>query len=313
MAYTVRDFAFQVYRLINASNPTVPLHGDDEKLCILVLNQLIQYYASDGQMLTIAKTLNVGTTLGVKQVAFVDPSYPTVSTQSELVALTTGSPNFDVVHGLLYSIGDGVTGIGIPANTVITNIDGNTVTINNNATVTGVETVTFTHDITDPSIVYIKKGRMANLDSAWLELSGVTYPLIIKSRDEFLAAWKYEPLQGLPRFAITYPDTDVVFVQLYPAPSQFFEFFVRGKFQIYELDANDDMSVVPQYYRRFLLFATAKDVALYKGRADAWTEKLEMQYQEAYNKMVAASEVNLTVCGDEESLLNGAWRVRAGI
>ncbi len=31
------------------------------------------------------------------------------------------------------------------------------------------------------------------------------------------------------------------------------------------------------------------------------------------DQIEAASEVNLSIAGDEQSLLNGAWRVRAGI
>jgi hypothetical protein len=73
------------------------------------------------------------------------------------------------------------------------------------------------------------------------------------------------------------------------------------------------MSSLPDYYYRFLLFAVARDTAMFKGRAEAWTDKLEMIYKEAYDKMVASSEVNLAITGDRQSLLNGAWRVRAGI
>jgi hypothetical protein len=239
MAYTVRDFLFQAYRLINASNPTTPLHGDDQKLGLQVLNQLMQYYASTGLMLTIAKDAMVNLTSG----------------QSEVVV--------------------------------------------------GPATYTPTPDIT--------LGRLANLDSAWLLLSGVTYPLIMKSRDEFLAAWKYEPLQGLPRFLISYPDTEIVRLQLYPAPSQFFEFHMRGKFQFDEMDKDSDMSTLPQYYIRYLLYAAARDISMFKGRADAWTERLEQIYTEAKDIMEAASEVNLSIAGDQQSLLNGAWRVRSGI
>lgn len=244
MAYTFRDFAFQVYRLINASNPTIPLHGDDEKLCLQVSNQLLQSYAGNGLMLTIAQTVTAPINLPVKEIIFTDPSYP--------------AP-------------------------------------------------------TDPSIVQIAQGRLANLDNAWLILSGVTYPLIDKSRDDFLAAWKYEPLQGLPRFIITFPETQIVRAQLYPAPSQFFDFYARGKFQLSELTKDSDMTSLPQYYVRYLLFATARDVCMYKGRAEAWTPKLEQMYQEAYDIMVSTSEVNLSITGDEQSLLNGAWRVKSGI
>ncbi len=310
---TVRDFALQCYRLINASNPTVPLHGDDENLLIQVLNQLLQYYASTGLMITIAKTVSAPINIGMKDIVFTDRNFATITTQHEIVLLTTGLPTFNVQNGGLYNVGDPVTGTGIPVNSLIADIFGNVITLNNNATVTGLENLTFTHDNTDPLLVYIKEGRLANLNSAWLELNGVTYPLIDESRDEFLASWKYEPLQGLPRFIIVFPDTEIVKAQLYPAPSQFFTFFARGKFQLNTLTSADTLDSLPIYYQRYLLLACARDVAMYKGRADAWTEKLEMMLQQATDIMVASSEVNLAITGDREDLLNGSWRVRAGI
>jgi hypothetical protein len=312
MSYTVRDFAFQVYRLINAHNPTLPLHGDDQKLCIQVLNQLLNYYAGNGLMLTVAKTVTVPINLGQTQIYFTPTNYTSTS-QSEYVSITTGLNTFTVVNGTIYRVGDAVTGSGIPASTTITAINNNLITISNLITLTGTYLLTFTNQANDPSVAYIQAGRLANLDSAWMVLSGVTYPLIDKSRDEFLAAWKYEPLQGLPRFIITFPDTEIVAARLYPAPSQFFQFYARGKFQLSDFTSSDDMSALPQYYVRFFLFATARDVAMYTGRADAWTEKLEALYQEARDVMESASEVNLSITGDEQSLLNGAWRVRAGI
>ena len=213
----------------------------------------------------------------------------------------------------IYTIGDLVTGNGIPATTYITAIDNNTITISNLATLTGTYQLTFTNQANDPTAAYIQAGRLANLDSAWLVLSGVTYPLINKSRDEYLAAWKYQPLKGLPRFIIPFPDTEIVSATLYPAPSQFYQFYARGKFQLTALTSNDDMSSLPQYYVRFFLFAVAKDVAMFTGRAEAWTPKLEQMYQEAFDVIVSASEVNLSIAGDQQSLLNGGWRVRAGI
>ncbi len=313
MPYTVRDFCFQSYRLISAQNPTIPLHGDDEKLCIQVLNQLLAYYAGNGLMLTIAKTVSVNINLGIRDVLFAPRAYPTSTTLREIVTLSNGSPTFTVVNGGLYFVGDAVSGNGIPASTEILTVVGNTITLTNDATLSGQSNLTFIHDTSDPAIAYIKEGRLANLDNAWLVLSGVTYPLINKSRDEYLASWKYEPLQGLPRFIIVYPETQFVTAQLYPAPSQFYEFFARGKFQLSALTSNDDMSSLPEYYMRFLLFAVAKDVSLYTGRAQAWTERLESMYLEAKDVMESASEVNLSIAGDQQSLLNGAWRVRAGI
>lgn len=239
MVQTVRQFITQSYRLISANTPTVPLHGNDLEQGILILNELLDSYASTGLLLTIAKTVSIPLTIGQMNIV-VGPA----------------------------------TFLPIP-------------------------------DIT--------LGRLANLDGAWLLLDGVTYPLIDKSRDEFLASFKYDPLSGLPRFIIAYPDTEIVTLRIYPAPSQFFEFNLRGKFQLTNVTSNDDMSGLPGYYSRYLKFAVAKDIAMYKGRADAWTDKLEMMLTEAQDKMEAASEVNLSITGDRASLLNGSWRVKAGI
>jgi hypothetical protein len=314
MATTVREFVYQMYRLITASSPTVPLHGDDESLAIRVLNQILKNYASSGLLLTIAKTVTVDINLPVKEIYFTSPDYVgPVTTQTETVTLTKASNAITVADGSIYNVGDGISGGGIPVGTKIATIVVNAITMTMNATIDGASLLTFSHEIATPSIAYIKEGRLANLDSAWLQLSGVTYPLIDKSRDEFLAAWKYEPLQGLPRFIITFPDTNIVRAQLYPAPSQFFQFFCRGKFQKVALTSNDTLEGLPEYQELFLLYAVAKYVAKFKGRGSAWTADLEADYRELKGQMEAASEVNLSIAGDEQSLLNGAWRVRAGI
>jgi hypothetical protein len=313
MAITVREFCFQMYRLISASNPTVPLHGDDEKLAIRVLNQIMQSYASSGLMLTIAQTVTVPIYPNTQRIIFSDSSYSPISTQTEIVSLTVGLATFTVANSGLYSVGDLVSGGGIQPLSVITLITGNTITLSLVALSTRSALLTFTHNVTNPEDIYIKQGRLANLDNAWLLLNGVTYPLIDKSRDDYLSAWKYEPLRGLPRFIITFPETNYVECRLYPAPSQFFQFFCRGKFQLPVLTVNDDLSGVPEYWHLYFMYAVAKYVSKFKGRGSAWTPDLEAEYRELKDNMESASEVNLSIMGDEQSLLNGAWRVRAGI
>lgn len=159
----------------------------------------------------------------------------------------------------------------------------------------------------------IPLGRLANYENSWVLLNGVTYPLIYISRDEFLQSFKYEPLQGLPRMLIRYPDTEVVQLQIYPAPSQQYQFFLRGKFELAAFDKDADMSRLPKYYSRYLKFALARDLAMYKGRAAAWTDKLEKMLKDAEDIMVNTSEVNVAITGAKASLLNGAYRVQAGI
>ena len=236
---TVREFIFQVYRLISEHNPTTPLHGDDQKLGIDILNKHLNSYASTGLLLTIAKT--------------------------ETISLTAGTS--DVIVG--------------PAD------------------------YTPTPDITI--------GRLANLETAWLTLEGVNYPLVNQNRNIYNQAWKYEPLVGLPRFIIVFPETEVVRLRLYPSPDQTYDLSIRGKFQLTDLTSNDDMSSLPSYYYLYLLFATARDVAFFTGRAEAWTPPLADRLEELRLQMEAASEVNLDIAGDADNMLNGAALVKSGV
>lgn len=159
----------------------------------------------------------------------------------------------------------------------------------------------------------VTTGRLANIENAWINLDGVDYPLIIMSRHEFNSSYKYEPLQGLPRFLILYPETDLTLIQIFPAPSQVYNMSVRGKFQLAVVAQTDSMASLPAYYIRFLRLALAKDLAFYKSRADAWTDKLQTQLDSAEKSMDAASSINLDINVNSESWLNGAWRVRSGI
>lgn len=163
-----------------------------------------------------------------------------------------------------------------------------------------------TPDITSP-------GRLVNLLNAWVTLDNVTYPLIDESRTEFFSSYKYAPLTGLPRYVIIKPQTNLTVVQVYPGPSQPYELSLYGKWQLTSLNSNDDMSSLPSYYFMYLQFALAKYLAVYKARMSAWTPMLEEMYLTLEKDMVAASSTNLDININNESWLNGAWRVRAGI
>src|SRR4029077_8413991 len=119
----------------------------------------------------------------------------------------------------------------------------------------------------DPTVIPVPdvtEGRLSNLENAWLELQGVTYPLIDESRNVFFGSYKYEPQVGLPRFIIITNNTNLTTMQLYPAPSQVYTLFVYGKFELPYVVAGATMSGLPLYYYRFLRFALARDLSFYK-------------------------------------------------
>jgi hypothetical protein len=159
----------------------------------------------------------------------------------------------------------------------------------------------------------VPSGRLSNLQNAWLTLENVTYPLIIENRNVFYASYKFDPQLGLPRFVIVTNFVDYTNLRFYPAASQVYTVSVYAKFELPLLLESGDMSSLPSYYIRFLRLALAKDLAFYKGRAEAWTEKLEAQYMDAKKDMESVSSVNLDIETEQESFLNGSWRVRAGI
>ncbi len=156
-------------------------------------------------------------------------------------------------------------------------------------------------------------GRLSNLQNSWLELDGVTYPLIDESRNVFYASYKYDPQLGLPRFVIIQNQTDLTQMRFYPGASQFYNVHVYGKFQLANLTEDDTMVSLPTYYLLFFQFSVAKILSFYKGRSLAWTQALEAQYLELKKDMESVSSVNLDIETEQESYLNGAWRVRAGV
>jgi len=160
----------------------------------------------------------------------------------------------------------------------------------------------------------IIEGRLSMLSNAWVELEGVTYPLRSITPSEFDSSYKYLPLEGLPTYIIVDQGTNVTNIRIFPAPSQEFTLYIRGKFQVAVFISTDTMESLPEYYMRYLKFALASDLADYKGRSEAWTPKLEEKLKETRSDMYAASDYSLDVStGDDGLMPNGAFRVISGI
>lgn len=172
----------------------------------------------------------------------------------------------------------------------------------------GVGSVTFASTGAD-----INEGRLANTSDVWFVLNGVTYPLTEIAENDFFHSYKYQPLLGLPLFYIIQPFQNSTKMIFYPGASQEYEMHVYGKFEKAELTSNDTMSDYPLYYIRYLKLALARELAVYKSRIEAWSDKHENMYLTAKKEMEAASQVNLSVDSPNQNQLNGAYKVRAGI
>lgn len=229
---------------------------------------------------------------------FLDDAYQLVSASSPTVPLKGNdtSKGMQFLNELLSSFSG--TGLMITVDKEIST-----------AVIAGQMFVTFAASGAD-----VNQGRLANIENAWLVLTGVTYPLIAVSDHSFNEQYKYAPLNGLPIYAIIVDQIDQTRLQLYPAPSQEYTLFVYGKFELPEFTSETDvMSDLPKYFTRYLKLAVAKELAGYKGRASAWTEFLEKKLILAEDDMQSVSNMNLNICDPIGNQLNGAYRVRAGI
>lgn len=312
--FTVRAFIRQSYQLIDPSSHT-PLGSNDETMGVRLLNQLLQSYSSSGLMLTIAKTVSALVTVATTTIKFVDPSYDTTESFQRVESLVSGSDTFTTLTPEVYQVGDLVTGVGISDNTTIQLVNAapiSSVVLSKPATRTGGFVLTFSREIIDPTTVYVKQGRISNVANAWLETLGVTYPLLLGSKDEYLASYKYTPSRGLPQMMICFPETDHTEVILYPGAGQAYELFCRGKFQLARVGVNEDMGIVPEYYHLYFMYAIARHLAKFTGRSAAWTPDLEAMYQELEMAISNASEVNLSI-QTKYGGMTAADRVRGGI
>ncbi len=129
----------------------------------------------------------------------------------------------------------------------------------------------------------------------------------------FFQSYKFDPQLGLPRFVIITNEVDLTRLRFYPAASQQYTVNIYAKFQLADLTENDTMATLPTYYIRFFRLALAKDLAAYKGRIQAWNQHLESMLIAAEEDMMSVSSVNLNIETEQESYLNGSWRVRAGV
>lgn len=177
----------------------------------------------------------------------------------------------------------------------------------------GASTVTFA-DATVVPAADVQQGRLTAVDSAWLVLNDVTYPLINITGSEFNESYKLSTLQSLSKYYIVDFGVATTTMRLYPAVGDTYTLHVVGKFEYSEVTQNDNMSFVPLYYIDFLRLALARKICLYKGRAEAWSEMLETQYQESVARIMAISPVNTDINPDSgETQLAAAAAVRAGV
>lgn len=160
-----------------------------------------------------------------------------------------------------------------------------------------------------PDIPY----RCAHANNCWLDLEGLTYPLVDITRSKYLQSYKYRELGALPLYFFTFQENKICRIRLYPGTSQHYHFNIRGKFQLPDFDVNGNMDEMPEYSYRWLELATAKDIALKSGRSEAWTDTLESSLKEARLEIEGVSEVDLSVNPPTSIGLVGAARVRAGI
>lgn len=87
---TVREFIANAYQLISANSPTTTLPGRTQSTGLKIINQLLNQYSANGQLLTIEKQVDYELSIGQQFVTFGSANYtptPDITSEGRLALL----------------------------------------------------------------------------------------------------------------------------------------------------------------------------------------------------------------------------------
>lgn len=136
--------------------------------------------------------------------------------------------------------------------------------------------------------------RIVQLEYVEVKIGEAIYPIQITSQSEYYLESRYLSNTTIPRYVIlrNQPiDSTIIF---YPIPKEQYECKVLAKFALENLEPHVNITTLPLYYHRFLRYALARELAsVFKGSDIKWQQIEEDEYQELYEKVLGAADVNL--------------------
>lgn len=122
----------------------------------------------------------------------------------------------------------------------------------------------------------------------------LVYPLKIINKATYYGVVRQGGLMARPGFCFLNKQPTESFVTFYPAPDQPYSVRLQIKVMLNSLSAQEDLTALPPYYYGFMKYALARKFLAYYPSGN-WPQQNEDEYQDYYNALKNANEVDLTI------------------
>lgn len=129
-------------------------------------------------------------------------------------------------------------------------------------------------------------------------------PLDILTKAEYYDRYRSLSYKGRPTKAWLENQNYGSVLRLYPIPNSTYDCTVSAKFALDHVEMNTNLNIVPDYYKKFLLYSLARTMTdVFKS--GEWTNRQEETYQRMYEKLRLANDLDLDL--RLSSVLDRRW------
>lgn len=143
-----------------------------------------------------------------------------------------------------------------------------------------------TADIVSPKLIQIY--------DCFMIYNQAQIPLEVITHDRFYQLVRYPNTTTRPTQVFLQNDITGSNISFWSTPDSAYEMHIRGKFALGSLELQQDLSIVPDYYHHFLIYALARSLDHVFG-ADKWDDRREAEYMGALANIMAGNDIDLSM------------------
>lgn len=289
---TANDLILGALKRINAYAPGESLASDDAQDALDTLNELLDSWSTDQASVFQSNENILNFTPGKYQ--YTIGNYTSANTFTG--TLVNGSPTISgvtVPADLIARADVTVNGTGLAANTVVTAVGANTVTISPNATATIATPQVFSFTVPGD----FKLPRPLRVTDSFTRIttqtSGLDYPIEIISQDRYIEIGFKGISAPWPIVAWYNPTMPLANIYFYQNPSGAGELHLFTDNILTSLTTLTQNVVLPQGYVRMIKWNLARELAPEYGKT--WTQLMEKNAKESWDAVKSLNSIPIPV------------------
>lgn len=140
----------------------------------------------------------------------------------------------------------------------------------------------------------INSSKLVQPFDAYMIYNLAQIPLEIIPHDRFFQLVRYPTTTTRPTQIFFQNDITGTNIYLWSTPDTAYTIYIRGKFALGSLKLQQDLSIVPDFYHHFLIYALSRTLNHVFG-ADKWDETRETEYQRALNNIISQNDIDFSI------------------